>query len=71
MSRIAEFNDANDALRFARMKGDDYTVVGGIHLLYAVMPRPVYFDHGDGFSPPEALPASRRDPDLEYAELDS
>lgn len=51
--RIAEFMQAEDARRFAKLKGDDYEVVGGISMPYAVMPKILY---AAGFSqeePPE------------------
>jgi hypothetical protein len=38
-NRIAEFQESDDALRFAHMKGADYTVCGGIHLMWAVRPK--------------------------------
>jgi hypothetical protein len=60
--RIAEFDSADDALHFAKMKNrlcgsDDYDVCGGIHKMYAVMPKIQYATNlGDPFSPPDTLP---------------
>lgn len=64
MSRIAEFAESDDAMRFANMKGDDFTVVGGINLPYAVMPKVRYPLNCGPFEPSDAggvVPCS--DPD--------
>lgn len=37
--RIAEFISPDDALLFARVKGSDFHVCGGINLPYAVRPK--------------------------------
>ena len=46
--RIAEFDSADDALMFAKMKNrlcgaDDYDVCGGLQKMYAVMPKLRYY----------------------------
>lgn len=51
--RIAEFLESDDARRFAKMKGDDYTVCGGIHLPYAVMPKILYAGNFGQDEPPD------------------
>lgn len=55
MSRIAEFDSADDAWAFLNMKGKDhYEVCGGIHKMYAVIPKRVYATNlGNPESPPE------------------
>jgi hypothetical protein len=53
--RIAEFEESDDALRFARMKGADYCVCGGIHFAWAVRPK---MAHEIGLGNP-AQPAER------------
>jgi hypothetical protein len=37
--RIAEFDESDDALRFCKMKGADYTVCAGIDRMWAVRPK--------------------------------
>jgi hypothetical protein len=37
--RIAEFDEADHAHRFARWMGDEYTVCAGMTLMYAVRPK--------------------------------
>ncbi len=54
-TRIAEFEDADDALRFARMKGPDYCVCGGIRFMYAVRPKSAREVGGTGEQPPDRL----------------
>lgn len=54
-NRIAEFEDADDALRFARMKGPDYTVCGGIRFMYAVRPKARREIPGNGEEPNDSL----------------
>jgi hypothetical protein len=55
-TRVAEFDSADDALRFARMKGPDYTVCGGIRFMYAVRPKSrLEIGAGASESPPESL----------------
>jgi hypothetical protein len=63
--RIAEFDNADDAWAFRNMKGKlDYDVCGGIHKMYAVMPKLQYATNlGDSFSPPEAMPYREGDDD--------
>jgi hypothetical protein len=38
-NRIAEFEDSDDALRFCKAKGADYTVCAGIRFAWAVRPK--------------------------------
>lgn len=38
-NRIAEFEDSDDALRFCKLKGEDYTVCAGIRFAWAVRPK--------------------------------
>lgn len=38
-NRIAEFQDSDDALRFCKMKGADYTICAGIRFAWAVRPK--------------------------------
>jgi hypothetical protein len=38
-NRIAEFEESDDALRFCKLKGEDYTVCAGINLMWAVRPK--------------------------------
>lgn len=65
--RIAEFDEADDALRFAKMKNrlcgsDDFDVCGGVHKMYAVMPRLRYTtSSGRSESPPESEPFTYED----------
>lgn len=39
MRRIAEFDEADHAHRFARWMGEEYTVCAGMHFMYAVRPK--------------------------------
>ena len=57
MSRIAEFDSADDAWAFRNLKGaSDYDVCGGIHKLYAVIPKPRYATNlGRTDEPPESV----------------
>lgn len=52
--RIAEFDDSDDAYRFCKMKGADYTVVAGIQRMWAVMPRERYNLDAGPFEPSDA-----------------
>ena len=65
MSRIAEFDSADDAWAFRNLKGaGDYDVCGGIHKLYAVIPKPRYATNlGNPESPPESEPFDYGDDD--------
>lgn len=38
-NRIAEFEESDDALRFCKLKGEDYTVCAGIRFPWAVRPK--------------------------------
>ena len=51
--RIAEFEESDDALRFAKMKGADYTVCGGINMAFAVRAK---MSHEIGAGNPEQPP---------------
>lgn len=54
--RIAEFQESDDALRFAHMKGADYTVCGGLHMMWAVRPKSRReLGMGRPFEPPESV----------------
>lgn len=56
MDRIAEFVDLSDADRFRRMKGaNDYDVVAGINLPWAVLPRQRYATEFRSDQPPESV----------------
>jgi hypothetical protein len=58
--RIAEFDSADDALHFAKLKNRlcgsaDFDVCGGIHKMYAVMPKIRYATElGDSDEPPDS-----------------
>lgn len=60
--RIAEFLSPEDAMLFARVKGSDFTVVGGINLPYAVMPR-IRYPLATGNEEPADVGRERRIPD--------
>jgi hypothetical protein len=54
--RIAEFDESDDALRFAKMKGADYTVCAGLQKLWAVRPKSRReIGLGDPFGPPDSV----------------
>lgn len=49
--RIAEFDESDDALRFAKLKGEDYTVCAGIQRMWAVRPKSRREIHSSPFEP--------------------
>lgn len=59
--RIAEFESADDAWAFRNMKGkEDYEVCGGLHMMWAVMPKIRYATNlGRPDEPPESAVAWR------------
>ena len=64
-NRIAEFDDSDDALRFAKMKGEDYCVCAGVQRMWAVRPldRATIFP-GSGEEPADyGRPRPYNDPD--------
>ena len=59
MDRIAEFHDSDDAHAFMKAKnreaGEDvYTVCGGLHMMWAVMPKLSYQTGNGRDEPPES-----------------
>lgn len=60
--RIAEFDESDDALRFCKLKGEDFTVCAGIHLMWAVRPK---MRREMGMGHPEQPSDSYVDPDRE------
>lgn len=64
--RIAEFDESDDALRFAKMKGADYTVCDGLQRMWAVRPKSRReIGLGDPFSPAESMVDEPEDYDNE------
>lgn len=61
--RIAEFDDPDDAYRFAKLKGPDYTVCGGIQRMWAVRP---LASRQTNLGNPESPPESHVDEDEFY-----
>ena len=51
--RIAEFDESDDALRFAKLKGADYTVCGGINRIWAVRTKDAREMNYNGETPPD------------------
>ena len=51
--RIAEFDESDDALRFAKMKGEDFTVCAGIDRPWAVRTKDVRAFNYNGETPPD------------------
>jgi hypothetical protein len=68
--RIAEFADAQDALRFAKLKGPDYEVCGGINYMYAVIPKRRYATEFRSDQPPESVAMNSHEDDDSMFEED-
>ena len=65
-NRIAEFQESDDALRFAHLKGPDFTVCGGVHMMWAVRPKSRReVGLGDPFEPAESVVDEHEDYDDE------